>query len=56
MSRLLTVRRYVKQKALLDTKNAKLSIKWSKVNPKLNLGNSYYELFDIDLGKTIEQN
>ena len=25
------------------------SIKWSKVEPKVNLGGTYYELFDLDL-------
>lgn len=55
MSRLLSVRRFMKQKPLL-TKNATLSIKWSRVNPKVNLGNSYYELFDIDLGTTKREN
>jgi len=54
MSRLLSVRRFMKQKPLL-TKNATLSIKWSRVNPKVNLGNSYYELFDIDLDFTQDE-
>ena len=26
------------------------SIKWSKVNPNLNIGGTYYELFGVDIG------
>ena len=26
------------------------TVKWSKVNPYMNLGGTYYELFDVDLG------
>ena len=30
----------------------KRSIKWSKVKPDLNLGGTYYEMFDIDISKS----
>ena len=25
------------------------SVKWSKIDPKVNIGGTYYEMFDVDL-------
>lgn len=30
----------------------KRSVKWSKVKPDLNLGGTYYEMFDLDIGES----
>merc|ERR1712130_29487 len=31
------------------------NIKWSKIDPKVNIGGTYYEMFDVDLNVTREE-
>ena len=58
VSRLLGVRNFRLVRCLAGTarnwgeksKIVTKTVKWSKVNPYMNLGGTYYELFDVDLG------
>ena len=58
VSRLLGVRNFRLIRCLAGSarifgeksKIQRTSVKFSKVNPHMNLGGTYYELFDVDLG------